>query len=360
MSEIADWGIEVRVAFCPQCDWRYIVPGEKLPLRCPHCWAMDLIPLEGDMARLPYAYPPELVMPFTVNKTAADERIEKFAADIPSAPPDLNPEALRRRVQPLYLPMWLVDGDVTAIWEAEVGFNYNVVSHQERYSDGSGWATREVQETRIRWELRVGRLTRRYENIVAPALEHHAALEEALGAYALDGPQPWAADVLTHALVRLPDRAPEAAWPDAVPAFQAVAGEECRLAAGADHIRQFRWAPTYTAQHWTLLLLPLYATYYLDDQNQPCPLLINGQSGRVYGVRRASMQRAQRTALIIVAVAAVLFFLSLVAAVGGLAMPPLLVVAGIGGLLALGIGLGALIPIVRAWQFNRKAERLTL
>jgi len=308
----------------------------------------------GNTAQLPYLRPPEFVMPFTVTKTTADKHIEAFASDIPSAPRDLNPETLRSRVQQLYLPMWLVDSDVAATWEAEVGFDYDVVSHQERYRDGSGWATQQVQETRIRWEPRVGQLKRRYDNVVAPAMEQHAALEKALGAYALDNAQPYTANILTRALVCLPDRAPDAAWADAAPAFQVAAGEECRQAASANHIRQFRWSPTYSGQHWTLLLLPLYAAYYLDDENQPRPVLINGQSGRVYGVRRASMQQAQRTAMILVAIAAVLFLLSLAVGVAGLAAPPLLLVAGFGGLLALCVGLGAIIPIVRAWRFNRK------
>ena len=354
MSELTGWETEVIITICPECDWRYIVPAEKVPLRCPHCFAANLEPVTEDVEQLPYLHSPELVTPFTVTKTTADARIEKFADGIPFAPRDLNPDALRSRVQPFYLPMWLVDGDVSATWEAEVGFDYNVVSHQERYSDGSGWATREVEETRKRWEPRVGQLERSYANVVAPALEQHATLEKALGTYKLGDTAPYTADALETAVVRLPDRAPEAAWTDAAPAFQAAAGEECRQAAGADHIRQFRWSPTYTDQNWTLLLLPLYATYYLDDESQPRPVLINGQSGRVYGVRRASMQRAQRTALIIVAVAAVLFFLSLVAGVAGLAVPPLLVVGGIGGVVALCVGLGAIIPIFRAWQFNRK------
>ncbi len=348
------WETEVVVAVCPHCDWRYVVPTEKATLRCPHCFAADLEPVVDDVEQLPYLRPPELVTPFTVTKAVADKRIEEFADGIPFAPRDLNPETLRSRVQRLYLPMWLVDSDVMATWGAEVGFDYNVVSHRERYSDGSGWDTQQVQETRIRWEARVGQLERHYDNVVAPALEQHAAMEQALGAYALDVAQPYAAGDLARALARLPDRAPEAAWADAAPTLQAAAGEECRQAASADHIRQFRWSPTYTGQHWTLLLLPLYATYYLDDDAEPRPVLINGQSGRVFGVRRASMQRAQHTALIIVAIAAVLFLLSLVAGVAGLAAPPLLVVGGIGGVLALCVGLGGIIPIFRAWQFNRK------
>lgn len=351
------WGVSMAGALCPHCDWRYFVPEGKLPLRCPHCFQTDLVPLI-DPAKLPYHHPPELVVPFSLKVEAAAMRIEAFAGGIPFAPEDLNPQTLRGRVQRLYVPQWLVDGDVTALWEAEVGSDYDVVSHQERYADGSGWSTREVRETRIRWEPRVGRLARTYENVIAPALEDQAVLHRAVGTYAQTA-QPFAPALLEDVLVRLPDRSPDAAWPDVVPAFQATAAEECRQACAADHVRQFRWSPAYSARNWTLRLLPLYATYYIDGEGQPCPVLLNGQTGQMSGLRRGSMQRAQRRALIIVAVAAVLFLISLVVGLMGLAVPPLLIVAGIGGLLALGVGLSALVPIVRVWRFNRnEAKRL--
>lgn len=351
------WGVPLESVRCPHCDWRYFAPQSRADIRCPHCFQADLTSLGEAAAQLPYQLPPESWLPFAVDTATLNRSVGTFAGGIPYPPRDLNGDALRSRMQQLYLPLWLVDGDVTAEWRAEVGFNYQVVSHRERYADGGGWKTEEIRKAQVRWEPRVGRLERHYDNVIAPALEDHPALERALGKYALPDARPYAAAALREALVRLPDRAPSAAWPDAAPNFQAAAAAECRQAAQSDHIQKFRWSPKYTQTHWTLLLLPVYATYYLDDENIPQPVLINGQTGKVTGARRASMKQAQQVTLIVVIVAAILLGLGLLLGALGLAFPPLLV---IGILLAMGAfgggAIGALIPIVRASRFNRKQQ----
>lgn len=354
------WGVSLHALRCPHCDWRYLAAPDAQTERCPHCCRADLVPLEMEAAHRPYHAPPELVLPATVDAGTLDRRIAAFAKGIPFAPRDLNPEALRARLRRLWLPMWLVDAEITAHWRAEVGFDYDVVSHQERYSDGAGWQSRQVQETRVRWEPRVGRLQRRYDNVAAPALEEHAALEAKLGRYQHGDARAYAVEQVARSLVRLPDRPPEAAWPEAVPGFQQAAAEECRQAAQADHIQQFAWSPDYRGQRWTLLLLPIYATHYLDDEGQPQPVLIHGQSGQVVGTRRASMQRAQRVALTVAIIAAVVFALSLCVAVAGLTVPPLIILAlVVGGVSLVGGTVGALYPIIVASRFNRKEERET-
>ena len=85
-------------------------------------------------------------------------------------------------------------------------------------------------------------------------------------------------------------------------------------------------------------------------------LLINGRTGQMDGARRASMKRAWRRTLIIGAVALLMLLVSLVVAGAGLIMPPLAVVGGIGALVALLTGLGALVPVARVWQFNRRQD----
>ncbi|NJN44298.1 MAG: hypothetical protein HC806_05960 [Anaerolineae bacterium] len=106
-------------------------------------------------------------------------------------------------------------------------------------------------------------------------------------------------------LFRLPTRPTEDAWPDALPNLQQAASDECRAAGKSDHFREFRWQAEYANQNWTQLLLPIYATYYLDDDQRPQPILLHGQTGQVSGVRRASMKRAQTTALWILLAAGV-------------------------------------------------------
>ncbi|GAB4581670.1 MAG: hypothetical protein Fur0022_44190 [Anaerolineales bacterium] len=367
---------------CSQCDWTYQTPDDPAPGRCPHCWAGTLTPVD-DPALPPT--PAEKLIPFNVSNATLDASILSFARGIPFPPKDLTPANLRKRLQSVYLPMYLVDADVEATWQAEMGFNYEVVSHRE-YLSGQNWQTQQVKETRVRWEPRVGRLTRKYHNIPAPALEEHAQLLQRLGEYDHSQAKFYAhekVDTLNAALkakeleekrqrmgitaqpvgapkpdaqplIRLPSRSTTDAWPDALPGLQSAAADECRKAGNADHVREFRWQAAYTNQNWTQLHLPLYTTYYLDDDNRPQPVLLNGQTGRLSGARRASMKRAQMTALWILLAAALVFGISVVLGLMGVAFPPLLIVGGIGVFVAFAIALGAIYPVFRVWQFNKR------
>lgn len=364
-----DWGFLPAQAACAACGWSFLLPADALPeggsrpLRCPHCFAAELaisVDLDGASAeKLPYLSPPELVLPFALSPEGIAQRIASFAQGIPFAPPDLTPKALAARMKRVFLPQWLVDASVRATWQAEVGFNYEVVSHQDRYSDsGGGWRSQEVKETRVRWEPRLGQLERTYPNLTAPALETHARLRGQVGEFDFSAAQPYASQMASAAFVRLPDRSPEDAWPDVVPGLQTAAARQCQQACAADHQRDFRWQPEFTGRNWTLLLRPVYTTYYLDDQNQPQPVILNGQTGQASGVRRSSMKRAQRTALVILIVAILIFAISGALALAGIAMPPLLAVGGVGILIAILVGLGAIVPIALVWQFNQ-SQRVT-
>jgi hypothetical protein len=301
-----------------------------------------------------YDTPPEALVPFSLSSSLLGSKIEAFAGGIPFAPLDLEPRNLQGRLRRLYLPMWLVDADVKATWQAEAGFDYQVVSHQDRYdAQGGGWSSRQVEEGRIRWEPRLGRLARKYENVVAPALEEDGRIKQALGRFDLGAIQPYQPEAIEKSFIRIPDRSPEDAWSAAKPAIQAAAAEECRQAAEANHIRQYAWQPEYENQNWSLLLLPLYATFYLDDERKPQPVLIHGQTGQISGSRRASMKRGQKAALSILVTAVVIFMISLILSLAGALLPVLLILGVIGLAISLVVGLGAIYPIAAVWWFNR-------
>lgn len=347
------WGLGLEAAVCEACDWSYLVPQDNLPLKCPHCFAVDLSPVESRDG-LSDDYRPELILPYRVAPDSLAQDLQDFAKNIWFAPRDLNSQNLKARLQRIYLPMWLVDSQVQATWQAEAGFNYEAISHRDKYNQNQGgWVSQRVTETRVRWEPRLGRLNRSYDNITAPALEQHQTLRRQLGPYKLEAARPYQADMAMHSFVRLPNRSPADAWPEAVPALQTTAADECRRACRADHWRDFRWTASYDHHHWTLLLLPLYTTYYLDDEQHPQQILINGQTGFVSGSRRASMRRAQRVALVIAVIAIIIFVLSLIVGIASIFVPRLLIIAGVGLITAFIVGLLAILPVAIAWQFNR-------
>ncbi|OGO38202.1 MAG: hypothetical protein A2W35_08790 [Chloroflexi bacterium RBG_16_57_11] len=349
------WGTALAAVVCERCDWGFLIPEAVDLGRCPHCFQPTLGRIDQDVSQLPYTQPPELIIPYALSEAQLSQEIQRFASGIPYPPQDLVSKNLQARLQRVFLPMWLVDASVQAAWKAETGFNYQVVSHQDRYS-GSGWASQQVKEGRVRWEPRLGRLDRIYTNIAAPALEDHAILQAALGEFNLTAVRTYQPEDTRKAFVRLPSRSPQDAWSDAQLALFNAAAEECRQAARADHLRQFSWQPEFTEQHWTQLLLPVYTAYYLDDDRQPQLLLIHGQSGKMNGVRRASMKRATRSALTVLGIAVLIFILGLILGGASLAVPPLLVPAILALALALLVGLGAIIPPVRAGWFNRSQK----
>lgn len=354
---LAAWGPDWVLAGCASCNGVFVLPPEKVSLRCPACGQATLAQMHPADDRPVYTQPPELLVSFQVKEEALRRSVAKFAKSLWLAPADLNEASLLGRMQPVYLPMWLVDVQVQGEWQAEMGFDYEIVSHREQYQN-SNWQTERVQETRVRWEQRVGRLKRQYDNRLAPALEEQAAIEAKIGRFPLQAQKAFDPGDLTGAIVRLPNRPPEDAWHDALPILQTAVSRDCREACEADHTRGFKWSPSFSNQVWTQMLLPLYTSYYLDDDNQAQMVLLHGQSGKLHGVRRASMQRAKRVAAMIGAVTAVFLLLTLaLILLGSTVVEEALAWAGVAGVLTVGVGGTAVLPLVYAWYVNSVAKR---
>ena len=350
-----DWGARLVPVVCEQCDWRYLLPAGSPAQLCPNCFQQELAGLDPAGELEPYPYPPELVLPFTLDEEKLAQAVVQFARNIPFAPKDLNPALLKQRLRRVYVPAWLVDAQVTAQFQAEVGFDYQAVSHREKYA-GSSWQTQEVQETRIRWEPRVGRLQRPYQNVPAPALEVESRLQRRLGEFDQARAVAYEPVLLGQTFVHLPNRQPADAWSEALPGFQARAAEECRLAAEAQHIRDFRWSAAFAGQNWAQWLRPVYSTFYLDDEGRPRPVLVHGQSGRIDGERRASRRRAQTAAMWIGGFGVGLFVLAVLLGLAAYSLSSslLALLAVLMVVLAFVLVAGALIPPLVVWRFNRR------
>jgi hypothetical protein len=349
------WGTPLTAVHCAHCGEAHLV--KEVPARCPFCLEG---PVEPQPAYLPEE-PPEQIVDYQVSGGELHAALERWSQGIWFRPGDMQADVLAQRARRYLVPLWLVDGRVQAEWRADVGFDYQVVSSQDRYRDGAGWSSQEVKETRVRWEPRVGRLERRYENIPAPALDGHRALMNRLGEYNLGRRSAYTPDLVVGAddvAVRIPTLEPEAAWPGAQAGFVRAARAECQEAAGADHVRAFTIDARYSGLNWTLLLLPAYITWY-EEGGRVWPVLVNGQIGHVSGARRASARKARNASLIIGGVALLLILLGGLLSLAGLLFPPLIAIGGVILLLGVLPALAAPIPAIAAWVYNRRSEQET-
>ena len=318
---------------------------------CPACGDGSLLEAEAPEE----APAPELCLPFLAE--LSQTQLGRWAKGVRFRTRELDPALLARRARPVWLPMWLLDIEASGTWSAEVGFDYEVESAREQLSGGS-WKSTSIRETRIRWEPRQGSLRRSPENLVAPALALHGALWERLGGYALDQAEPAPPEV--DGLLRLPDLPPTTAWPAAEAALHARLAEDCQEAAGAAHIREPSFHLETARPHWTLLLLPVWATWYADDQGRSWTVLINGRSGVVSGPRWASPRKGLLWALVLGGLSLACLLFTLVVGLGALVLPVLLVLALLtGGLFLLFAGL-ALWPLLAPRHHNRRERARVL
>ena len=165
------WGVQFTPAACPACKQVFLVRSTAKGQVCPACVRGYLAPQPA----LSRSERPEMQIIFRKSKNDLLPIVANFVNSVWLRPVDFNQENLIHRAMPVFWPMWLVDSDVHGAWQAEAGFDYQVKSSQESYS-GGGWRTREVIETRIRWEPRLGQIRRHYDNITASALSYHNPL----------------------------------------------------------------------------------------------------------------------------------------------------------------------------------------
>lgn len=341
------------VLMCEACDTGFWTPQkvEGQLLLCPNCLQAPLVEAESETVANLLLPEPEGILPFSVSSSLLQANLNNFIQRIPFKPRDLNVPNLMNRLQKVYMPLWWVDVAVKAQWQAEAGFDYEVVSHQDAYQ--GGWISREVKETRVKWEPRVGLLERQYQNIPAAALLDDREFKTQSGGFNLGGIQLDLADQINGVLVRLAQRDSQDAWSEAELNLRNTAGEQCREACKAQHIRQFQWTAEYADHHWTQLLLPVYMTYYTDINRKRHWVMINGQNGKVSGDLNADLSQAIVSSMWILAAGAIVFFIGLIAS-AILSMKLIGVLLIIGGIW---VALFSAYPFGRAWLFNRNQIR---
>lgn len=330
---------------CDACAAAWLPPEGKEALPCPRCGADALQPAgEGAEAE------PEQAVPPTVDRGAAIEALAAFIRPLWFRTADLDAERLAERLQPVWWPLWLVDADVDGSWEAEAGFDYTVRSTLEAYAGGT-WTTREVPETRVRWEPRGGTVRRRYDNVAVSALTDQAERDRALGPPSTAA-VPW--PVGEPAWIRLPDRSTREQWPEALAAIREVVAEDCAAACAAQHIREVYLDMSAEQAAWTWRLVPGWATWYDDDEGVRRVLRVHGTSGKCSGPRLASPKKGWVWGAALASSAVLCAVVGVVIGVVGILIWPLLVLAGV--VLAVGLVLGcvAVWPLVGPLRNNRR------
>ncbi len=340
-------GTSLGPAACPACDRVFLVP--EAGARCPHC-AQALLESSGASLR---AEAPEISIPSALGEERLRQVLEAFVKPVWFKPASLKASALAATARRAWVPLWLVDADVTGQWRGEVGYDYQVESARESFKGGQ-WVSQTLVETRIRWEHRLGTLSQHYDNVPAPALTEMSTLEQRLGGWALEQARPCEPALLDQALVRVPDLDPGAAWGQAQRGLELAAAVTCQDAARAQHMREFYLGAHYAALHWTWLLAPMWICSYVDHRGESHPVWVHGTTGKTWGPLVSSSKRGLVWAAAWAAVGLAIITLGALVALAGVVLLPLLPVGGVIALVGCVPVLVALWPALWPWLWNRR------
>jgi hypothetical protein len=278
--------------------------------------------------------------------------LQEWTSGVWLHPADFTSTALSSHLKKVFLPMWLVDGAMDASWNAQAGFEYQVASSTEAYNSGR-WSSSQVNETRVKWEARAGRLQRSYQNLAVPALENHTRIVSGLGSYPLQDAAPFTASAIHQVSTQVPELSTEQAWPLARTQFERAAAQDCQLACDAQRIDQVSLQAEYENLNWTLLLLPAYYTHYHDDQDIQHLVMVNGYTGHIFGVRRASQAQGWRWTGTLLGIGLACLLLAVLLTLAVPAFPTAKAISALLFIMGALITLTSPFPAIWAWQFNR-------
>ncbi len=311
-------------AECSYCQRVFLIAPSHENLICPLCYYGAL------HAQPNYAFniQPIQILPFKIAPEKLSLIYSNFISPVKYKPVSMNTEALLKNTQAMFWPYWAVGGDVNGSWQMDAGFDYQVESAKESYSV-SGWQSEKKILTRIRWEERLGQISTYIDNIITPALQEHANRLQMAGNYSIKQAKGFKSTFTAEAIMQLPDVAPEDAWPSAIPTFEQKVAKICKIAADAQHFRKFSADVNFTNQNWGEVFLPLYTTFYTDDDGGVHIFVVNGETGAIEGPRVASPAQGGYVAGVIGAITGGLFFAALITFILSIKFPDISFITGI-------------------------------
>ena len=136
------FGTPVTQVSCRDCGASVnVAPGEQTA-KCAFCGSQQVLAQEAPGT----AIRPGSLVPFKVDKAAANQKFEAWLGELWFRPSDLKKMAKLQEMGGVYIPFWTFDAWASSSWSADAGYHYY---ETESYTDSNGNnSTRQVQRTR--------------------------------------------------------------------------------------------------------------------------------------------------------------------------------------------------------------------
>jgi hypothetical protein len=274
-DEARGWLTDKRTVQCQSCKAVSVFDPERVGQNCGFCGSPSLV----DYAEIKAPIRPQSLLPFKVSEPQVREQIRRWYASKWLAPGKLKDRALVDRVRGVYIPYWTFDAQAVCPWEAEAGHYYYTT---ESYRDNQGRSqTRQVRH--VRWDPASGVVRHFFDDEPVPGTHGVSrALLRQVEPFQTAELVPYdtaflSGFIVEHYQIVLLDAAQASQ-----DAMTRKLQEMCAAEIPGDTYRNLEIHPTFSAQTFKHILVPIWLLTYLYA-TKIYQVVVNGYDGRMAG-----------------------------------------------------------------------------
>lgn len=228
---------------------------------------------------------PEAVVPFEVERGAAQQAFKKWIGSRWFAPNALKNIGSTESLAGTYVPHWTFDAQTATDYDGERGEHYYVTKTRQ-VSDGKGGTRTETyQERHTRWYDASGHVARAFDDVMTPASRRldQKRLDQ-MGPWKLDKAVAYQPEYLSGYSALRYDVDPEEGSNQARQEMRQTIEQDVKRDIGGDEQRVHHMDVTYSQVLFKLVLLPLWLATYVHAGKQ-WQVMVNANTGKVTGDR---------------------------------------------------------------------------
>lgn len=288
-----DWNIEPRVIVCENCGGQTITEPNDETGYCDYCGSQHIVIRKEENLGMK----PQGIVPFTVVKDSAKEKMSSWVKRQWLAPNDLKERFRGKDLKGIFMPYWTFDSHVYAHYDVQIG-NY--------YYTGTG----KERKRHTRWHHHSGSHNKAYDDVLVTAVEFkEPGLLKKIEPFHTTGNQvvDYKPDFLAGYRARKYTVMPDSALHEAQDYMEDDIASEIKRGLHGDTYKHYRQSCSHNGQHFKHILLPVYMTAY-EYNSKIYNVLINGQTGEVQGKAPLSPIKVAGLVVLGIALAGLIYY----------------------------------------------------
>lgn len=298
-----DWNaVGSRTVRCAGCGAQTVISSAAMTMNCPFCGGNYVV----DQNEETNGILPETVMPFQVSRKHAFDQFKKWVKNRFWAPGKFKKAGLQpENLTGVYLPFWTYDADMDTSYYGEGGRDY--VTTETRVVNGK---TETYTVTHTQWYPISGEKTMQFDDeAVCAVREADDALLQGIGKFDTKMLNRYSPAFLAGFHAQRYNIGLGEGFLIVRPRMQSRMESAIREENNFQHYRNMQYNHVYRSVRFKHILLPVWMSSY-QYKKKIYRFLVNGESGSVSGKSPVSVLKVILFILILLAVAAGIYFLS--------------------------------------------------